>query len=182
MSAYSFKLHTADGILHLMAMDLRPNRRLTFHEFFTDDDEEALVHAADLVQDDADYAAVNEHGDFIYGSLDEDDRDDDHLNDSLPSIPEPGLVDVEEALNLSLSGDEDEEVAEEDDFEINNLDEKGLILRASCLHCERILVEADQIFLLVKCGHLQCGKCSEEFSEFFCEFCGEIEEKMGIKL
>ena len=181
MSAHLLKLRTSDGILLLLIMDLRPNRRLTFHEFFTDDDGEAVGHGEDLVQDDADDAA-DDQGDFMDGSFNEDNHDDDPLNDSLPSIPEHGLVEVDNALNLYLSDDEDEDVDEDDDFEINDLEDKDLILRASCLQCERILVEAGQIFLLVKCGHLQCGTCSEEFSEFFCEFCGEIEEKMGIKL
>ena len=43
MSAHSLKIHTADDILLWLGMDLRPNRRLTFHEFFTDDDEEAQI-------------------------------------------------------------------------------------------------------------------------------------------
>jgi hypothetical protein len=175
-------MHSADGILPWLAMDLRPNRRLTFHEFFTDDDEEALDHEEVLVQDEADDATVHDQDDFIDGSINEDNHDDDPLNDSLPTIPEHGLVDVENALNLTLSDDADEEVVEDDDFEINDLEENQLILRASCPQCERILVEADQIFLLIKCGHLQCGTCSEEFSGVFCVFCGEMEEKIEMKL
>ena len=143
-------------------MDLRPNRRLNYEDFYDNDDVSNNSSESDNELEDI--------GDFIDG--DEEDtevKDDDPLNDTLPSIPDPNINDLEEDIEIV-----------EDDEEIELTDDQ-LSQRAACPNCEVCVVEVKQLFLFESCGHFLCGEC-EVLHPGRCAICGFGGEKLLIKM
>ena len=118
-------------------MDLRPNRRLDFTDFFSDESDEQ--NGDNLIEDDS-----------------SDLTDDDPLNNSLPSIPDQNMLDPLE--EFEVGGDEpyniDEVEEEEVGMEMVEQNDEQLLKRASCPGCGMNILEAQLVFLQTSCGHI----------------------------
>ena len=170
---YQIIFHTCSDLLYhsqypgtSSVMDLRPNRRLDFTDFFSDESDEQ--NGDNLIEDDS-----------------SDLTDDDPLNDSLPSIPDQNMLDPLE--EFEVGGDEpyniDEVEEEEVGMEMVEQNDEQLLERASCPGCGMNILEAQLVFLQTSCGHVQCGAChAHAASNEICAICGNGGGNLELKL